>query len=297
MGTELTHNEAPLTMKGFFSQDNVKAKFAEILGQRSNAFVTSVLSTVTQNRMLAKVDPQSIYMAAMTAAVLDLPINPSLGMAYIVPYGTSAQFQLGYKGLIQLCVRSGQFKTIDTKVVYEGQLIQSDNSFGGLEFNWSKKTSDKVIGYAAHFLLLTGFEKTFYMSLEEITAHGKRFSKTFNNGPWKTDFDAMACKTVLKLLLDKYAPKSIEMQKAQIVDQAIIKDVETFDVEYVDNGHATPDYGAMKTQIEELMFTDGLTLSAKEQKRYAEILEAEETESYEKVINELNDKLSKIVTA
>lgn len=296
MTTSLTHNEAPLTMKGFFSQDNVKAKFAEILGQRSNAFVTSVLSTVTQNKMLAKVDPQSIYMAAMTAAVLDLPINPSLGMAYIVPYGTSAQFQLGYKGLIQLCVRSGQFKTIDTKVVYEGQLIQSDNSFGSFEFHWSKKTSDKVIGYAAHFLLLTGFEKTFYMSLEEITAHGKRFSKTFNNGPWKTDFDAMACKTVLKLLLDKYAPKSIEMQKAQIVDQAIIKDVETLDVEYTDNGHATPDYEAMKTQIEEMMFTDGLILTEKEQKRYGEILETEETESYEKVINELNDKLSKIAT-
>ena len=228
-----TNNQ--LTIKGFFHRDDVKSKFNELMGNRSAQFITSVLSVVNNNSYLKNASPESVFSAAMMAATLDLPVNPNLGFAYIIPYGQSAQFQVGYKGLVQLALRSGQFKTISVTPVYEGQ-IKQQNPLTGFEFDWNNKQSDKVIGYAAYFSLINGFEKTMYMTIEEVNAHGKRFSKTFGNGVWKTDFDAMAQKTVLKLLLSKYAPLSIEMQKAVIADQAVIKDAETLDVEYVDAG-------------------------------------------------------------
>jgi recombination protein RecT len=223
-----------ITTKNFFQREDVKAKFTELLGQRSIQFITSLMSIVNNNTYLKNAEPQSVYMAAMMAAALDLPINPSLGFAYIVPYGKQAQFQLGYKGLIQLALRSGQFKTISACPVYDGQLISS-NPLTGFEFDFTIK-SEKIIGYASYFSLLNGFEKTTFTTIEEIEKHGKRFSKTFSNGSWKTDFDAMALKTVIKMLLSKYAPLSIEMQKAVIADQGVIKDVDTMDISYVDNG-------------------------------------------------------------
>jgi len=171
----------------------------------------------------------------MMAAALDLPINPNLGFAYIIPYGNQAQFQVSYRGLIQLCLRSGQFKTISVTPVYEGQLIEN-NPLTGYKFDFNVKISDKVIGYCSYFSLINGFEKSLYMTVDEITAHGKKYSKTFGSGVWKTDYNAMAQKTCLKLLLSKYAPMSIEMQKAIIADQAVIKNVEDMEVEYVDNG-------------------------------------------------------------
>lgn len=231
-----TNNQ--LTIKGFFYRDDVKAKFNELMGQRSPQFITSVLSVVNNNSYLKNASPESVFSAALMAATLDLPVNPNLGFAYIIPYGQQAQFQVGYKGLIQLALRSGQFKTISVSPVYEGQ-IKQQNPLTGYEFDWSNKLSDKVVGYAAYFSLINGFEKTLYMTTDEISAHGKRFSKTFGNGVWKTDYDAMAQKTCLKLLLSKYAPLSIEMQKAVIADQSIIKDAETMDVDYVDAGQDT----------------------------------------------------------
>jgi recombination protein RecT len=184
----------------------------------------------------------SIYNAAAMAATLDLPLNNNLGFAYIVPYHnnntnqTLAQFQLGYKGFIQLAQRSGQIKTISVSEIYEGQLIE-ENPLKGFVFDFTKKTSDVVIGYAAFFQQLNGFEKTLYMTKGEAEKHGKRYSQTFKKGfgLWSTDFDAMAKKTVLKLLLAGYAPLSIEMQKAIITDQSIINDAETMDTTYIDN--------------------------------------------------------------
>lgn len=222
------------TAVGFLQQEAVQKKFSELLGTKAKGFITSVMSAVSGNAALSKADPTSVYMAAMMAAALDLPVNQNLGFAYIIPYGDKAQFQIGVKGLTQLAQRSGQFKTISTTPVYEGQL-KSQDPLKGFEFDWSAKISDTVIGYAAYFALLNGFEKTLYMSVEQVEKHGKRFSKTFGSGVWKTDFDAMAEKTVLKRLLSKYAPLSIEMQKATVADQAVINDVETMDVEYVDN--------------------------------------------------------------
>ena len=224
-----------LTTKQFFQREDVKSKFSELLGTRTNQFMTSLLSIVNNNNYLKNASPESIYTSAMMAAALDLPINPNLGFAYIIPYGNQAQFQVSYRGLIQLCLRSGQFKTISVTPVYEGQLIEN-NPLTGYKFDFNVKISDKVIGYCSYFSLINGFEKSLYMTVDEITAHGKKYSKTFGSGVWKTDYNAMAQKTCLKLLLSKYAPMSIEMQKAIIADQAVIKNVEDMEVEYVDNG-------------------------------------------------------------
>jgi len=155
--------------------------------------------------------------AAMKAAVLNLPIEPSLGQAYIVPYGQEAQFQLGYKGLLQLAQRSGKYKSITSGVVYKSQFVSYNPLFEDLEIDFTQP-QDEVVGYFAAFKLLNGFEKVTYWTKEQAQAHGKRFSKTFNNGPWKTDFDAMAQKTLLKQIISKYGPLSIEMEQAIVAD-------------------------------------------------------------------------------
>lgn len=203
--------------KDFFNSPAVKAKFQEVLKGKENEFVASLLSVVTNNNLLAKASNQSIMTAAMKAAVLNLPIEPSLGQAYIVPYGREAQFQLGYKGLLQLAQRSGKYKSITAGVVYKSQFISYNPLFEELEIDFTQP-QDEVVGYFAAFKLLNGFEKVTYWTKEQAHAHGKRFSKTFKNGPWKTDFDAMAQKTLLKQIISKYGPLSIEMEQAIVAD-------------------------------------------------------------------------------
>lgn len=237
-------SENQLTTKTLFERDDVKKKFTEMLGKRATSFITSVLQITSQNKLLASADPVSIYQSAAVAATLDLPLNNSLGFAYIVPYNAKqadgsfkqvAQFQLGYKGFIQLAQRSGQFKTIAATPVYEGQLIE-ENPLTGYLFDWKARKSDKIIGYAAFFQLLNGFEKTLYMTVDDLKKHGAKFSQTYKKGfgLWKDDFDSMAIKTVIKLLLSKFAPLSVDMQRAVITDQAVINDADTQDVTYVD---------------------------------------------------------------
>lgn len=237
-------------LKEKLNNDIVKQKFIEVLGKKANGFIASIIHISTQNELLAKADSNSIIQSAMIAATLDLPLNANLGFAYIIPYNvktkgkhgqpdtykTVAQFQMGYKGFIQLAQRSGQFKTISSAPIYEGQLID-ENPLEGFKFDFKQRKSDKVIGYAAHFELLNGFSKTLYMTKADMDKHGAKYSKTFSQayGLWKTDYDGMANKTVLKLLLSKFAPLSIEMQTAQLTDQAIINDAETMDVTYTDN--------------------------------------------------------------
>lgn len=235
-----------LTTKTLFERDDVKNKFKEMLGKRATSFITSVLQITTQSKLLAKADPVSIYQAAAVAATLDLPLNQNLGFAYIVPYndkdkGQVAQFQLGYKGFIQLAQRSGQFKSIYASPIYQGQVV-SENPLEGYEFDFTKK-SEELIGYAARFKLINGYEATLYMTIEQLKKHGAQYSQSFKKGfgLWKDNFDAMASKTVLKLLLSKYAPLSVDMQKAIVADQAVIHDAETEDVTYVDNTHELED--------------------------------------------------------
>ena len=238
-------SELQLSTKTLFARQDVRAKFEEMLGSRAPQFITSVLQIANSNAMLQNADPMSIYNAAATAATLNLPINQNLGFAYILPYNQKqsdgsyksvAQFQLGYKGFIQLAQRSGQFQTIAASPIFEGQLVEQ-NPLTGFVFDFSKKESDKVIGYAAYFRLINGFEKTYYMKIEEVDKHANKYSQTFKKGYglWKDEFDSMAQKTVIKLLLSKFAPLSVEMEKAVIMDQSVIKNTETMEVEYVDN--------------------------------------------------------------
>jgi len=228
------------SLKDMMSHPDTKKKFADMLGERTQGFFVSVSNAVSSNDLLKKADPNSIMMAAAIAASLDLPIDPNLGFAYIVPYGNKGSFQMGYRGFIQLAQRSGQFKTISASKIFEGQLVSS-NPLSGYEFDFSAPTTkdSKVIGYAAYFKLLNGFEKTLYMTTEELRAHGTKFSQTFKKGfgLWKDDFDAMATKTVIKLLLSKFAPLSIQMQTAVVADQSVIKNFENgaIDADYVDN--------------------------------------------------------------
>lgn len=232
-------------IKSLFARDDVKHKFQELLGKRATSFITSVLQIAAQNQQLVNADPVSIYQAAAVAATLDLPLNQNLGFAYIIGYYDKksnkqvAQFQMGYKGFIQLAQRSGQFKSIYAAPIYEGQIVSQD-PLNGYEFDFTKK-GEKVVGYAAKFKLLNGFEATYYMTIDQLERHGKNFSQTYKKGfgLWKDNFDAMAQKTVLKLLLSKFAPLSVEMQRAVISDQAVIHDADTVDVSYVDNDHET----------------------------------------------------------
>jgi len=280
---------ATKTAKSFFEQQNVKDKFNEIMGKRGTAFVSSVMSLVTSNNKLAEAQPQSIYMCAMMAATLDLPVNQNLGFAYIIPYkqrdgSIVAQFQLGAKGFKQLALRSGQFKMINDCKVFEGQLI-SEDPLKGFQFDFTKKKSDKVIGYASYFALTNGFEKTFYMTVEEVTNHAKKYSKTFSydSSTWKTDFDAMALKTVTKLNLSKNAPLSVEMQQAQIVDQSVIKDVETLDVEYTDAGKDSIDHESLSALYE----SKKGSMKVSDKRNAERILKDMEEENYMKLKNEL----------
>lgn len=230
-----------LSTKDFFARPNVVAKFQQLLGpERSTAFITNVLQVCNGNSMLANADPMTVFTAAVNAAAMNLSISPTLGHAYIVPFKGQAQFQLGYLGLIQLAQRSGQYKNISACPVYDGQIVEND-PLKGFTFDWSAKKSDVIIGYAARFELINGFEKTLYMTRSEVLAHAGKFSQTFKRGVgiWKEHEEAMALKTVVKRLL-KWGPLSIDMQRAVVTDQAVITDADTMEVEYVDNTSDAP---------------------------------------------------------
>lgn len=229
-----------ITTIDFFKRDDITEKFREILGKRSTSFLTSVMSVISSNEMLKNADTKSLYLSVMTSATLDLPINQNLWFAYIIPYktkdGVVAQFQIWYKGIIQLALRSWQFKTISATPVYEWQLV-SVNPLNWYEFDWTVEKKWNPIWYASYFSLLNWFEKYLYMSMDEMKNHWLKFSQSFKKwfGVRTEDFDSMAQKTVLKLLLSKYAPLSVDMQKAIISDQWVINDENLDDIEYIDN--------------------------------------------------------------
>lgn len=279
-----------LTTKSLFEREDVKKKFQDLLGKRATSFMTSVLQIAAQNQLLAKADPLSIYQAAAVAATLDLPLNSNLGFAYIVPYndkqkGQVAQFQMGYKGFIQLAQRSGQFKSIYAAPIYQGQII-SENPLDGYEFDFTKK-SDVMVGYAAKFKLINGYEATLYMTVEQLKKHGSMYSQSFKKGYglWKDNFDAMASKTVLKLLLSKFAPLSVDMQKAVVADQAIIKNSETDDVTYIDNEPIVVDKEAERII---LMIEDAKTIE--DLINVQAFVLPEQQEVYENKFSELSEK-------
>lgn len=210
-------------LKSLMQSPQIKSRFEEMMGKRSAAFMSSIISAVSSNKALKEAEPMSVISAAAVAAAMDLPISPGLGFAHIVPYGNQAQFQIGWKGFVQLAMRSGQYKTINMTPVLEGQITNHNSFTGEMEFQ-EKSTSGKKVGYLLYFKLLNGYEKYFYMTHEQCTSHGKRYSKSFAKGygMWVDDFESMALKTVVKMGLSKYGVLSLDMQKALEVDQATI---------------------------------------------------------------------------
>lgn len=205
-------------LDAMFKQDSVQARFQRMLGKKSAGFISSVLTVVSQNKLLQNVDMRTVLSAASIAASLDLPILPSLGRAWIVPYKGAAQFQIGYLGYVELAQRSGLYKSINVNTVYEGEVVKW-NKFTE-ELTYGEQEGDTAIGYCASFELLNGFRKVVYWTKDAVIKHAQRFSKSYHSSssPWQSDFDAMAMKTVLAYTLRHWGPMSIEMQKAMAED-------------------------------------------------------------------------------
>ena len=234
----------PKTLRELFNNPIIKTKIEQLVGKNSATFATSVMQIANSNSMLRTADPTSIFNAACMAATLNLPLQNGLGFAYIVPFKNNkerkveAQFQIGYKGFIQLAQRSGQFKRLVALPVYKKQLLKKD-FINGFEFDWEQEPEkdENPIGYYAYFKLVNDFSAELYMSHDDIVKHAQRYSQTFKKGfgVWHDNFEAMALKTVMKLLLSKQAPLSVEMQQAVLADQAVVKDAENQEFNYADN--------------------------------------------------------------
>lgn len=248
--------ETQLSQKGLMVQSLKKLadgkfykdQFTNALGANSGTFAASVMEVITNDDKLIQCNANKLMQEAVKAASLKLPLNKQLGYAYLVPfnnYNKSTQsyemvptLVLGYKGYVQLAIRSGQYKYINADIVYEGEYCGYDKLTGSLDMNGERKSS-KVVGYFAYFRLLNGFERTLYIELEDMAKYALRYSPTLKgkNAPsvdelmelaqeqadngvaangvgWKADFNSMAQKTVLRRLLGKYGYLSIEMQNA-----------------------------------------------------------------------------------
>lgn len=232
------------TLRELFNDPIIKTKVEQLIGKNSATFATSVMQIANSNALLRTAEPSSVFNAACMAATLNLPLQNGLGFAYIVPFKNNkerkveAQFQIGYKGFIQLAQRSGQFKRLVALPVYKKQLIKKD-FINGFEFDWEQEPEkdENPIGYYAYFKLVNDFSAELYMSHDDIVKHAQRYSQTFKKGfgVWHDNFEAMALKTVMKLLLSKQAPLSVEMQQAVLADQSVVKDVENQEFNYGDN--------------------------------------------------------------
>jgi recombination protein RecT len=221
-------NNVQSTVKGILSMDAYKKRFEEVLQKKAPQYMSSIINLVNSDQNLQNVQPMTVIASCMVAATLDLPVDKNLGYAWIVPYGGKAQFQLGYKGYIQLALRTGQYKAINALPIYEGEMIEWNPLTEKLVIDFTKKESDKIIGYAGYFELINGFKKTVYWTAEQIIKHKNKFSKS--DFGWKKDFDAMALKTVIRNMLSKWGILSVEMQQAFTNDDRVAtlnKDMET----------------------------------------------------------------------
>lgn len=252
-------------LKGYISAPSVQAQFMNALGDHKDAFVASLIDLFTGDKYLQNCKPSLIIAEALRAATLRLPLNKALGFAYIIVFnnkelvrikdenGTEREvykkvptptFVPGYKGYIQLAMRTAQYRTINADVVYEGEVRNVNKLTGEIAFDGERK-SDKIVGYFCYFELLNGFSKTLYMTLEDMAAYAKRYSPSINNATtvkqlialansgvfskkigWEGNFNDMALKTVIRNLLSKYGYLSVEMENAVSKDIASDSTVE-----------------------------------------------------------------------
>ena len=238
-------------LKSILKADSVQEQFTNAMGAHKDAFVASLIDLYTGDVSLQKCRPQTVVMEALRAATMKLPINKALGFAYIVVFNNNVKqadgswqkeptptFIPGYKGYIQLAMRTGQYKTINADIVYEGEISGYNKLTGTIDFN-GKKKSEKIIGYFAYIEMLNGFNKTLYMPIEDMAYYALHYSPSFkgrnkptiqaliksaqsdaasNKVGWEGNFNDMALKTVLRRLISKYGYLSVEMQNAVISD-------------------------------------------------------------------------------
>lgn len=246
-------------LKSMLASQAIKKQIKSLLGDRAGHFMMAIVQVVEGTPQLQEADPQSIINASIASAVLNLPIEKNLGFAYIVPYrdkekGMIAQFQMGYKGYIQLALRSGEYKFINSIEVKEGELKGYNLLTGELELEFikdlDKRMIAKTIGYASYIEFNNGFRNTLFMTEAQIKNHAKKYSQAYqydlNKGykysNWSKNFEAMALKTVLKLNLSKYGALSVEVQKALQTDGLVIEDIDeegTIIGEFTDNAGDT----------------------------------------------------------
>jgi len=224
---------------------NTDTYLTSVLAERKGEFINNLTAVVANDAKLQACEPVTLMYAALKATALRLPLDPNLGQAYIIPYKnnrerkTEAQFQIGWKGFIQLAIRSGQFQDLNTTEIREGELKGFDLMTGEVNVQAVADRENKpIIGYLAYFKLTNGFAKSLYMTAEEIEQHATRYSQSYrgkykDSSLWTTDKDAMAKKTVLKLLLNRFAPLSVDMQNAVQADQSVLRGDGKLD--YVDN--------------------------------------------------------------
>ncbi len=222
-------NELMVPMNQYLAQPEVNKYLDQLLGERKGQFVVALSTIMNGNYQLQQCERKSILDCALQAVGMNLSMAPSLGHCYPVPYNTKdgmkAQFQMGWKGFIQLALRTGQYKFINVSEVYENQFESFDKFNEYLKADFTIDGKGKVVGYVAKFILNSGFEKTLYMTMNQIQNHGRTYSKSFSSdkGLWQKDFDSMAKKTVLKQLVSKFGAMSTELEEAIQKDQAIIE--------------------------------------------------------------------------
>lgn len=235
-------------LKSMLNAPSVQEQFVNALGSHKDTFVASLIDLYTGDKMLQNCKPSAIVAEALRAATLHLPLNKALGFAYIVVYNNSEKkpdgtwhkvatptFIPGYKGYIQLAMRTGQYKTINADVVYEGELRYGNKLSGEIILDGERK-SNKVVGYFCYFELLNGFSKTLYVPLADMAEYAKKYSPSISKATtveqlvemankggakkvgWEGNFNDMALKTVVRRLLSKYGYLSVEMQSALVKD-------------------------------------------------------------------------------
>lgn len=249
MANEIKTTETKkMGIAGYLAQDAVRQNVTNVVGQKNiQGFVSSIVSAVQANPQLTECTNSSLVSAALLGYSLNLPPSPQLGKMYFVPFKnskagvTEAQFMLSYKGYLELAMRSGQYRKIHVTDIREGELksydpIEDEYTFEPIT-DINKRNEAKVIGYYGYFILSNGFKKALYWSKEKLEAHAKKYSVAYRKGwdssLWKTDFDAMAQKTIIRQLISKHGVMSVEMQKGFEGDYGVIREDGTAD--YVDN--------------------------------------------------------------
>lgn len=243
-----TKANAKMGMTAYLTQDAVKTQINNVIGGKNGTrFITSIVSAVNNNEQLQQCTNQSILSAALLGESLNLSPSPMLGYYYMVPFndknkGKVAQFQIGYKGLIQLAIRSGQYKKINVMSIKKGELEYFDPLNEEIKVklmidNWDAREKAETIGYYAMFELVNGFKKAIYWSKEQMEAHAMQYSQGYRAKKgytfWEKDFDAMAHKTLLRQILSKWGIMSTELMSAIESDEAVIN--EDGSKTYVDN--------------------------------------------------------------